>query len=155
MTHEHRGTVPFGHDSYVDGLASLKSCPSPKVLRMLREARGVDEFSRKVVDAIAYCLTNQDADPVDVAVVVEDAQDIVWENYAFLGPLAPVGPAVPGRSFQLRLLLRAEGTINVSIREQAPDGWGRMYIIVEGKGTLTINDDYLAAARGQGPSHVM
>ena len=133
----------FGSEIYIDELPTLRRKPSPKMLDLMRRARSLDEVARQFVDCVAFCLNALDAEPIDFAVMVDDAQDLDWDAYeAFLGGLSP-GPGITaaasrGGRFQFRLVVCAdEPGVRVEINEIFESIHGRVHMALDGPGTMS------------------
>ena len=84
--------------AYMDKLPRLKRRLPRKAIETMRRVMTVDDFACSVVRVVAFAPNAQDRWPADFAVVIEDAQGIVWENYAFSACGLPWDRGIPGRS---------------------------------------------------------
>ena len=148
-----RNADPFGSEAYIDELPTLKRKPPPEMLDLMRRARSLDAVAKQFVDCVAFCLNALNAEPIDFAVMVDDAQDLDWDAYeAFLGGLSTgVGITAPvgghGR-FQFRLVVCAnEPGVRFEVSEMSESLHGRVYMALNGPGTMSTPGSLLVPRR--------
>ena len=129
-------SATLGDEAHLDNLPRLGRPPLRSTIRMMRRARTVDRFARWVVDAVVFGSHAQDLRPADFMVVIENAQDIDWDGYAFLGVVPPAGAPRPSASYSVRLVFGAGGGFRVETDYSPPSGHSRVHIRVEAAGAM-------------------